>query len=190
MNVLDQYIINPKTVVIIPKFDELGRLCSSVIEGDQTFLVKQTPKQIIEQSIQYYGHTLKGAIEGAREALGNVSAAPVKVSGKLGMYWFPHKSSTHDDCVWFAIDHINNFFAASKDTTKVILSDGHDITIDINYSRFEKQVSRARNLKNIHEGRTNGNKNYLSSQKKGYQIIKDPGGVHYRITRKEDKKET
>ncbi|MBS4178133.1 competence protein ComK [Lederbergia citrea] len=181
MIVVDEYIINVKTSVILNKYDESGALCSLAIEGEKIYKVKASPLTIVDSSIQYYGSSLQGAIKGARNALGQISMPPVKISGKLGIYWFPSKSITHGDCIWFSIDHIDDYYSLGNKVLKVILSDGNDITIDISYDRFEKKVSRARKLKYIIENRTNGKQPYPYLQMKNFQIVRDPARRHYSV---------
>ncbi|MBS4204816.1 competence protein ComK [Lederbergia citrea] len=181
MNVVDEYVINVNTSAILNEYDEAGALCALVLEGNKIVKVKMSPLSVIERSIEYYGNGLQGAIKGARNALGNISMPPVMICGKLGIYWFPSKSITHDDCVWFSIDHIEDYYSLSNKGLKVIFRDGTDITIDSNYSRFDNKVNRARKLQYIMENRTNGKQRNPYSQMKNFMIVRDPARKHYSV---------
>lgn len=178
MIVVDRYIINVDTKVILNKYDKFGSLCSLVLEGDEVYEVKESPLSIVENSINFYGHSLQGAIEGARSVLGNISTPPVKVSGKLGMYWFPIKSIKHDDNVWFSINHIKNYFPIDTKTLRVMFHDGNGINIESSFGSFDRKVSRAHKLKNIIENRTNGEHSF-NKEANAIQIVRDPDRKHY-----------
>ncbi|MBW8351715.1 competence protein ComK [Bacillus sp. IITD106] len=182
---VENYIINVDTKAILNNFDEFGNLCSIVLEGEEFYKVNQSPYSIVERSIEYYGHSLQGAIVGAKGALGNIDMPPVKICGKLGIYWFPIKSIGSDDNIWLSVNHIKDYESLDAKTVKVIFLDDTDIKIECSYGSFDRKVKNALKLKNTLEIRSNSE--YLTSNKdaENYLIIRDPARKHYRFkTRK------
>lgn len=179
MFIVDDYIINADAKVILNKYDEVGNLCSLVLEDNKVYKVNASPLSVVENSIKYYGYSLIGAIEGARAALGNIDMPPVMISAKLGIYWFPIKAIEHDDNIWIALNHIKDYYSVDKKTVKVIFRDGTDIKIECSYGSFERKVNRVHKFKNIMESRTNNKYLYFYKKSWDYQIVRDPARKHY-----------
>ncbi|PAE23952.1 MULTISPECIES: competence protein ComK [Bacillaceae] len=144
-----EYIIISETKSIRSHYNEEGECCSLVLEGNYTFMVKKRPIEIIDESINYYGFDLNGASSGSRTILGPCRAAPVRIPGGMDMYWFPHTSPGHDECVWFAFHHVEAIKAEGHDTSNVYVSGGHcfklnaaEKEVSMKYDRAEKLESR------------------------------------------------
>lgn len=184
MKSVSDYILNGETTVILNHYDEHGKLCSIVLEEEEVYKVNESPLMVIKRSIQYYGGSLNGAILGAREALGKISMPPVMISGSKGIYCFPNKSTAHEDCIWFSVDHIKNYESLSDGTLKVYFNSGYFITIDSTYYRFDQKVNRAHKLKNIMDKRAHGKRIYLHIPTKQFIIIRDGARNHYRVAKR------
>lgn len=152
----EEYVIKRLTSALVPEYDLYGKLISRVYEGTSSFLVNSSPLQIMEHSAQYYGHCLKGAMNAAKLALGGkIKMGPVKVSGNLGMYWFPSKSPNSHDCSWFALCPYMNVHAGAQKVTDVALRDGHTVSIPITVGGFERKIHRTQKYKDLMENRCN-----------------------------------
>ncbi len=154
---LNNYILIRPTAAVIPEFGSFGELYTRVIEGVDTFIVKKSPFEIIEASAKYYGHSLEGAMKATKKALGPIDMPPVKISGKLGLYWFPSQSPYNKHCIWFALDHIKDVLPESHNKTNVILERGDIITINSRVDRFKLKFHRTQELKTTYEKRTDEN---------------------------------
>ncbi|MCM3243106.1 competence protein ComK [Cytobacillus oceanisediminis] len=146
---IKKYIIIPETKSIRAHFNEIGECCSLVLEGNYTFMVKMKPTEIIDESINYYGFDLNGASSGSKTILGPCRAAPGRIPGGMDMYWFPHTSPGHDECVWFALHHIDAIMPEGHDTSNVYVSGGHcfrlnaaEKEVSMRYDRTEKLASK------------------------------------------------
>lgn len=147
--ILKKYIIIPETKSIRGHYNDEGDCCSLVLEGNYTFMVMMKPIEIIEESINYYGFDLNGALNGTRTILGPNRIAPVRIPGGMDMYWFPHTWPVHKDCVWFALHHIEAIMPEGPDRSNVYVSGGHcfklnapEKDVSIKYDRAEKLESR------------------------------------------------
>ncbi|MBS4218998.1 competence protein ComK [Bacillus sp. FJAT-49711] len=182
---MKKYTINIDTRAILNNYDENGNLCSIALEGKELYTLNGSPLSIVERSIEYYGNSLRGAIVGARGALGNIDMPPVMICGKLGIYWFPIKSIGRDDNIWLSVNHIKDYEPLDAKTVKVIFLDDSDIKVESSYSSFDRKVKNALKLKNILEIRASGE--YITFNKGTENlIIRDPARKHYCfMTRKE-----
>lgn len=153
LNTSDLFIIGRSTAALLPLYVN-GYLYTKVIDGGRIFMVERSPRQIIRDSMHHYGHGWDGAVRASRAALGNISMAPVKISGKLGIYWFPTKSPYKDDCFWFALDLIEEVGCLPDKSTEVKLFYGQKVTVPLSPSLFNKRKHRALDLKTMYEKRT------------------------------------
>ncbi|MFS0645246.1 competence protein ComK [Siminovitchia sp. 179-K 8D1 HS] len=186
MKRVHEYIVHKETMAILNQYDEHGKLCSLVMEEGEIYQVCTSPLTVIKQSIQYYGGSLNGAILGAKEALGRISMPPVMINASQGICWFPSKSITHEDCIWFAVDHIKDYEPLAGKTLQVHFHNGDSIIIESTYDRFEKKVNRAYKLKNIMERRTTGKGLWLYIPKNEFNIIRDAARKHYKLVKRKN----
>ncbi|KAF0815909.1 Competence transcription factor [Bacillus sp. ZZV12-4809] len=147
--IVKKYIIVPETKSIRSHYNDDGDYCSLVLEGDYTFMVMMKPIEIIDESINYYGFDLNGATSGSKSILGPCRPAPVRIPGGMEMYWFPHTSPLHEDCVWFALHHIDAIMPDGPNTSNVYVSGGlcfklnaSEKDVSMRYDRAEKLESR------------------------------------------------
>ncbi len=180
--IFEKYVINPKTVLITAEFDQKGHLYSRVIEGEKTFIVTMHPKTLIDNSLRYYCSSIKGALEGSRSILGNVSMQPIMINTQLDICWFPCFSPERNDCVWFSLTHVINSEKISLKQTTVNLNFGHNIILDMKRERFENKRQRASQLRYISLQRTKQPAIFYLEPKKGIQLIKEQGNPNYNIT--------
>ncbi|VEF49517.1 ComK family protein [Bacillus freudenreichii] len=154
MDIKDFYIIKRNTAALQPVFTKYGFLYTKVYEGPFVFLVKLSPLQIIKDSMHHYGHDWNGAVKAAKTVLGSIDMSPVKISGSLGLYWFPSKSPYAEDCIWFALDHIDERLCTAPKETKIFFPSGHHVTAPMSLKQFNKKMHRAQELKTTLEKRT------------------------------------
>jgi competence protein ComK len=182
MKVLNKYILNLDSEIVTPEFDLYGNENSIIIENDQSFLVKMRPLQLLNESINYYGYSLSGAIEGSRSILGNINMPPVMVIPQAEAIWFPCKSHTHKDCVWLAHAHILDREKIDSTRTKVYFKQGHSLIIDLSIKQFERKMQRSAELHFQHIKRKTGKFQEFSI---GFNILKDSGNQNYTVNRGE-----
>ncbi|NMD69165.1 hypothetical protein HHO41_02610 [Bacillus sp. DNRA2] len=153
MKCREKYVINENTVCIKGKIDDYNRPYSMIIECDQDFSVRMSPVDIVDTSLRFYCSSLKGASEGARSVLGNISMLPLVIYAPLDLYMFPSFSPHRLDCIWFSVKHIRNFEAMEKKNTIVYTKTGQTITLAMKKDRFERKWQRASQLRYVTEER-------------------------------------
>lgn len=181
MKLIKYYVINRKTFALIPKFDSYGHIFTRVIEGETSLLVGISPIKIIEQSLTFYGNDYKGARTAAKQALGNIDMPPIKISGTLGIYWFPMMAPSRDECIWFCEDYIIDTVCLSNKKTKVILPHGHKIIIGSYKNQFDLKLHRARDYRKKMETRTTDTAYFIHRPHEDIHIIKEhnPNSYHF-----------
>ncbi|MCR2823803.1 competence protein ComK [Lederbergia panacisoli] len=172
MKIKKRYIINRFTIALMGVYVKNGYFYSSVLEGEKVFLVKLSPIEIIENSLIHYGGgDFNGAKKATRAAIGNYDMPPIKISGSLGIYWFPSKSPTNKDCIWFSLNNIKDSIPVEHNKTKILLQFGHTITLTIRKSVFKTRKYRTRDLKDTIEKRTDPTLIYTYDPYKNTDIV-------------------
>lgn len=162
MNRSEIYVIKRETMYFIPKLDKGGYLCTHIVKTDRVFKIALSPTELIDQNLRYFGSSFKGASQGSRAILGNVTMCPIVANEKLDFYWFPTKSPTSPDCIWFALHHIDRHEAIGKRKTRVFLSNGSFLDIELSAYSFERKLQRAYKLKYKIEERTRLNPEFVN----------------------------
>lgn len=155
------YLLNPNTLALLPEKDSSGRLYSRVYEGHESFLVKKSPKDIMKESLIYYGSYLKGATIAAKDILGVSRMVPIAVCMSLDMYWFPTHSPDNDECMWFSLVHIDEIKPSGYFYTTLFFLNGLVLRLPFKKKRLEGKIYNAGKLKHIMDERTKNKKMLL-----------------------------
>ncbi|MCQ6281598.1 competence protein ComK [Bacillus sp. EB600] len=176
MEIRINYLINAKTVVFKGVYYKNGELITVVVEGDDKFLVAQSPVQIIKHSLLSYGSDFNGALNSSKELLGTkINLHPIMVSGTLDLWIFPTKSYKEQYCIWFVLNQIQGTERLGVKQTKVSLSYGHSIELQMKEISFKNKRDNAKELR---DKITNNGKNPLSfllEPRKGFCLVEGKG---------------
>jgi competence protein ComK len=181
LNIFNDYMINEETVLFTGEFDTYGNLFTRVIEGNQSFLVRMSPEQLINKTLLRLGSSFRGALESSKEVLGPMNMYPIKVNSSLGVWLFPTKSYKCPGCVWFSLLHFKKTIAKGLGKTEVLLSFGHSIEIEMKERPFTNRVHKAEQLRGIITQNTNCPLTLFIEPKKGFRICEEAGRNKYRI---------
>ena len=141
------HFINKEMVYCQGEFDENGQLCSRVFRGPVSFSIKMSPQKFIDESLKKYGSSLRGALDGSKDILGKKNMRPIVINAYLGIYLFPSKSPSKPDCVWFSLFHVVNTESISRNKTKVFLSYGHSVVVEMKESNFNRRLNTTLELR-------------------------------------------
>lgn len=75
----DCYLVNSKTILVTSQFGSFGQHYTRVFEDETTFVVKKSPKEVINSSFPM-GNDLKSALNSAKKLLGWKSMPPIVVN--------------------------------------------------------------------------------------------------------------
>ena len=176
---VDYFLVDKDMIFMMGEYDQRGKLCARVVTGNNSFLVDQSCLQIINESLNYIGYDLKGAIKGTRSILGDRKMCPIMVNPYQCICLFPNKSPQKDDCIWFNPDHIVNTKAFGTKTI-IELSNGHTILVDSKLFSFNNKMQIANQLKQISSQRGNHptSMTFHLKPKKGLNFSKDESGSY------------
>ncbi|QTD40825.1 competence protein ComK [Sporosarcina sp. Te-1] len=146
-------VMNTETMAFVPNWNDDGSLSTVVVRTDGLQDVERTPTELMDAVLRYYGSSLRGAKDGARAILGEISMQPVLVSEKLGLYMFPSTSPANKGCIWFSLHHIDSYKMIDNKRIAVKLMNGSTITVETSLYSFDQKVKRASHLRCRLEGR-------------------------------------
>lgn len=145
---MEAYEVNKDTVALVPK----GNSKTIVYEVDNSFIVDETPLQIMEESCEYFGSSYDGRVIGTTKLVGYTHKVPIIVEESKNLIFFPTLSPRNQDCTWLSYSHIikpEKF----KDKCIIELKNGKKIVINVSNSIIDNQLYRCFMLKNTLENR-------------------------------------
>lgn len=138
---LQDYEINSDTLAILPYQSEYAK----VLELNNQYYVKKTPKNIICDSCKYYGSSYQGRVEGTRNLVGIYYKSPIIVEESIPMIFFPTESPRHESCSWINLSNVvrcESCFGGSL----IEFKNGKTIPLNISKISLQNQVYRASRL--------------------------------------------
>lgn len=170
-----KYVINSRTELIMPEYDQYGNLYSHVKEGDYSFLVKMSPKQLLDYSMMYYGSSLLGGLQTSKFIFGKVRILPLLICEQLDLFFFPTHSINNDKCIWFSLSHVWRIKEIDHESAEVILYSGHSIIVHVSKSRLKNRKIQASHLRYTIQSRLEKTKTFLYLSNKKYIKEEDEG---------------
>ncbi|PWW28414.1 competence protein ComK [Cytobacillus oceanisediminis] len=168
----EKFVVRRDTMAILPESTSSGNY-SKVIEGNHNFCVDLSPYQLMNESLLHYCSDLKGAIRGTKTILGNIHIPPVRINGNPDMYWIPHISPKQADCVWIALHHIADIAYYSKKHTRVMLSNGCMINLEISIKQLQSRIDSAEQLQYKMKKITDRTGTFMLDPEYGMEFIRD-----------------
>ena len=148
------YVMKENTMVILPKYNSFGQLITVVAEYGKVEEVEMKPIDFIDGTLRYFGSSLRGAKDGAKELLGKVSRPPIMVSEELDLYLVPSAAHKSDRCIWFVLKYIVDCDVDENGNTVVMLLDGSRVEVDISKQRMNDRINQAHALKGRKQNRS------------------------------------
>ncbi|MEH7276101.1 competence protein ComK [Neobacillus vireti] len=182
--------MNKKVILIMGEYDRNGKLCSRIMVEKTTLLVERAPLNVLDDTLNYIGFDLRGAMAGAKFILNKSVKCPIIVNPYQNVCLFPSKSPQKHDCIWFNPEHIINTKAIGS-KTEVALSNGHFMIVDAKLTAFNNKLQTANQLKRLTTERgiqASPLLFYLEPPKK-HQLLKEKSGKYnFDILKEENKK--
>jgi competence protein ComK len=148
-----EYQITKETQALEPKFDQYGNLCTVVHELYKTYMVRKSPRKIIEENCSFYGCGYEGILEAAKQILGIKQMVPISVSIPLRLYVMPTCSPESDKCCWLALEHTQRIEKHEGKKSKIILKNGKSLILDVQRDTLEARKAKMALLCYILENR-------------------------------------
>lgn len=177
----DEYMINEKTVALTGEYDKYGRLLTRVVEGEETFLVKRRPVELINMSLLCLGSDFQAARRSSKRILGTYHMYPIKVNCNLGIWLFPTKSYRNDHCIWFSLMHVKRTRPCGIRKTTVYLSYNHEFEIDMRESSFNNKKQKAEELRDSMMKNAQSPITFYLEPKQGLRVKEKKGENRYTL---------
>ncbi|WP_043931120.1 competence protein ComK [Bacillus sp. EB01] len=180
MDILSQYIINENTAGFWEEYDEFGNRLTEVFEGEKKLTVDKSPLKIIDFTLMNQGFSLQGAKDGSKHLLGKgKNVHPLTINAQHGIFLIPTKAYGRHDCLWLSLMHVQDMEAINSYTTRVFLSFGHTVVLDMKEYVFIKKLHKARRLRKAVAKSNKSPITFYVQPETGYKIAEEDGG--YRV---------
>ena len=146
-----KYEINEGTLAIVP----IGSEKSKVFEDQRSYVVAESPYQIMEESCKYFGSSYKGRKEGAKSILGDGYKVPIIVEDSRNLVFFPTISPFDRKCIWISSKNIKKIIPIDDVHSKILFNNNQEIVVPTSYRSLENQLLRATRLESVVRNRKN-----------------------------------
>ncbi|MFB6803800.1 competence protein ComK [Peribacillus butanolivorans] len=187
MMIRNSYLMNRETIGMLVEYDSKGVEMTRVIEGKNTFFVIKTPLEILNDTLNYFGSDLNGALVGAKSVLVGKYKLPICINAQLGMAWFSCSSFRKGGGIWLSYIHINHFEKISDKETMVHTNFGHSLPVSMSTNQLEFKRDQAAYLHTTFYERSTLKKTFYYEPGSGITFCKEPGDINYKV--KENEKE-
>ncbi len=143
------YEINYDTQIILP--EEVNT--SKILENEESYLIDNTPLEIMEHSCEYFGSSFEGRKEGTKKLLGITHKPPIIVEESRKIIFFPTTSPDNKNCSWINLESIDKYYKVNSKKSAIIFKNGEIIEFDMSYGSLCNQILRATRLKFVLEER-------------------------------------
>ncbi|WP_432354555.1 competence protein ComK [Sporosarcina sp. A2] len=139
----ENYLINSDTFVLQPIREDY-KLSTRVIERNNEFSLPKKPLQIVRNTCELYGASLKTRTLTARHALGNRHKTPIIVAHAFDTpyIFLPTMSPKSDENIWISYHSIVDFQEESVGCS-VQLENGYKIKVNVSTPTMWRQFAFA-----------------------------------------------
>lgn len=145
--ILRRYIIEEKMKFLVG-ISRGSRCYTLVSEGKREFLVEQSPEEIIEETCNYYGFDLNGALRAAAKILEDDKPGAFIVNPNKTVCLFSSRSNLRPDSYFVNVQHINKLEEIGCET-KVLFNNGQIVTIPTRKVHLLERKNAAKKLRRV-----------------------------------------
>ena len=175
-----EYAISRETTVILPNHDENGFLNSKICKRDGISHAELSPFNLIDTNLRFRGSSIRGAMEGAQAILDKKNMNPLILDKEREIILIPCWSPFREDCVWVSLKHVKSYHRSGNKKTRVLLSSGHTIILDVSEHSFSQKVLRAYELLYKIQAQKENFEEKAMEAGVQYHLIKGDGERNYR----------
>lgn len=145
--------LTPFTMAVVSYKNDRGKYVSRIYEDEVEYEIEGKATKVIEYACSFFCSTLKGRQDGVKAISGITHKAPVPIDPSSGMYFFPTKSPTNDNCSWIAHSHIEEIKRQNPKQTTVFFKNGRSITLNVSYGILVNQIQRTAQVRYLLDNR-------------------------------------
>ncbi|MCM3586994.1 competence protein ComK [Mesobacillus maritimus] len=147
----NHYFIDTQFMYMTGQYDRCGKFCAQVTDTNGTFMVDQSPIEILNASIQSIGFNYRGALETSRKLLGDIHMCPIMVNPIHRIVVFPTRSHKHEDAIWLNPLQIKRTISFNNQTMVYFINGSHVVIPNRLYS-FNTKLQTAEQLEKMTRG--------------------------------------
>lgn len=137
---MNEYEINEKTLAIVPY--QNGE--TLVYEGHDCYIIEKSVSKIMDTSCKYFGSSFDGRQKGTASLTGIRYKAPIIISEKNNLIFFPTSSPRQKDCAWISLNNVDRLFMNNKnEKVSILFMNKEIIEFEISLNIMKNQVFRA-----------------------------------------------
>ena len=134
--------LTKETRALIPVFNEYGEAETLVYQSDGVKRLKGSPLHLLETACLYYGSSMQGRIEAARNVLGPHRKTPVIMDWHADTVFFPTIAKESPDCAWINFSQVYDAKSCDKGT-RIHFHSGETIDVTVSYHTIYRQKQRS-----------------------------------------------
>ncbi|MGI2838278.1 competence protein ComK [Bacillus cytotoxicus] len=150
---VENYVINKKTMALLPVILGEKNVITRVIEVEDSFFMFQKPLDIVERSCRKHGSSFLGRKEVTKELTRITHKAPIAISPTDQLYFFPTYSYSRKECAWLSHFHIASNKELADGNLIIRFINGFAVKLEMSKSSFENQQNRTAKLRTEYEDR-------------------------------------
>lgn len=138
------FCVDNKTCAVVPLTNG-----SKVIDNQRIRFSKLKPRIIMNKSCKFYGSSLEGRIEGAKNLLGSSYKLPIVLDEEDVLIFFPTSSLRSEDCAWINLKMIDTYYQKNENIAVIVFKNNEKLLLNLSYGVLDKQILRASRLDSI-----------------------------------------
>ena len=139
---MNNYLINRSTIALVSIDNK-----TKIIEENNSYIINQKTKKIIEENCKSYGSSYIGRHEGSKYLTGFNYKTPIIIEETNNLIFFPTKSIRQENCVWISLNHIKNY-RKYNNKSRIIFNNNSELILDISIRILKNQVLKSIFLEN------------------------------------------
>lgn len=141
---IEEFVINPLTLAILPMGFEGDKLYSKVYQLDEEYELYTSfkPLELIKNACIIYGASYDGRKEACRYLTGITHKIPITIDPTNSIYFFPTNSPNKLSCAWIAYEHVKTYTKVDSSNTLVTFHNNMSIVIPVSKYSFDNQIKR------------------------------------------------
>ncbi|MBM7646385.1 competence protein ComK [Scopulibacillus daqui] len=137
------YVIHPKTMALVPFYNEKGEVYTEIYESDQVLVIENKPLNIVKDSCYAGGSTYTGRVDGTTKLMNYTKMQPIVINDVSGIVVFPLESPNNEMCIWLSHHHIGKVIDKGPGYSTILFKNGKALPVPFSKDVVEIKILRA-----------------------------------------------
>lgn len=139
MEIITDYIINPKTLAVVSYVDAQNQ--TKVIEEDGELYMSRKPLKLIDESCMEYASTYQGRRDAVVRQLQYSRKVPILIDPRDNMYVFPTHAPESFECIWVVYNQVKRI-AVLNQKPVIVFKNGLILEAGVSLYTLNQQMQR------------------------------------------------